>query len=114
MVHSKWHYNKKQTEALNDNVPIISQEIIHDDDAYVITYTAGVDNKITHFRFFCGETEFDESRTTCNQLETSPEEPEEYYLELYSSTICNIEPSIPPSTSKSGLSGGSIFVIWYT
>jgi len=98
--------------AYSNDVPTISEQVIHGDNAYVLTYSDGFQNRITHFRFFCGDTVFDESKTTCNQIQTSQGDPPEYYLELYSSNICNVEPATS-SSSKAGLSGGSIFVICF-
>ena len=91
--------------ANSSDVPNLSSQTIDGKNAYVIQYTNGDNNYVTDFRFFCGNTEFDTSNTTCGPIGAS-----EVYLELYSSTICNTTPLIQP---KSGLSGGWIFVIWY-
>ena len=94
--------------AMESDTPMLSEDVIHDENAYIIKYTGGEDNRVTDFRFFCGDTQFDTSKTTCGQIAGA--DPPEYYLELYSSTICDIE---PPLSSNSGLSGGWIFIIWY-
>jgi len=94
--------------AMENDTPILSEDVIHDENAYIIKYTGGEDNRVTDFRFFCGDKEFDTSKTTCGEVTGS--NPPEYYLEIYSSTICGIE---PPLSSKSGLSGGWIFIICF-
>ena len=97
--------------AMDSDEPVLSSQTFHDENAYVIQYRYGEDDRVTDFRFFCGDTEFDESKTTCGEVTGS--NPPEYYLEIYSSTICSIEPPTVPSTQKSGLSAGWIFVIMY-
>ena len=97
--------------AMNEDIPNIFEREYHNEKAYVLQYTNGFAERITDFRFFCGDTTLDVDRTACGQVQGTM--PQEYYLEIYSSTICSVEPPPVVSPQSNGLSGGWIFIIWY-
>ena len=109
-VQNEMERNKNQVKECwflisNGDPPAISTDTFHGDKAYIAKYNQGQDARVTDIRFFCGDSDFDDTKTTCNEIPGST--PSEYYLELYTKNACDA------AGDSSGLSAGWIFVIWY-
>ena len=95
--------------STGDEPTTLSTETFHGDKAYVAQYTNGQADqgqppRKLDIRFFCSDSDYDQTKTTCNEVGTA-----EYYLEIYTINAC----TATEDSSSNRLSAGWIFVIWY-